>query len=113
MKEKQELKKQLIILSIVLVAVIGIAIALNTVNRDNESYTKIKDSTSNQNTTQETSVDDFMDRLKGLVDETNTNNENNTTNDENKQNTISYENTDIIQLDTGEIVLYSEENQEE
>jgi len=113
MKEKQELKKQLIILSIVLVAVIGIAIALNTVNRDNESYTKIKDSTSNQNTTQETSVDDFMDRLKGLVEETNTNNENNTTNDENKQNIISYENTDIIQLDTGEIVLYSEENQEE
>lgn len=113
MKEKQELKKQLIILSIVLVAVIGIAIALNTVNRDNESYTKIKDSTSNQNTTQETSVDDFMDRLKGLVEETNTNNENNITNDENKQNTISYENTDIIQLDTGEIVLYSEENQEE
>lgn len=113
MKEKQELKKQLIILSIVLVAVIGIAIALNTVNRDNESYTKIKDSTSNQNTTQETSVDDFMDRLKGLVEDTNTNNENNTTNDENKQNIISYENTDIIQLDTGEIVLYSEENQEE
>lgn len=113
MKEKQELKKQLIILSIVLVTVIGIAIALNTVNRDNESYTKIKDSTSNQNTTQETSVDDFMDRLKGLVEETNTNNENNTTNDENKQNIISYENTDIIQLDTGEIVLYSEENQEE
>lgn len=113
MKEKQELKKQLIILSIVLVAVIGIAIALNTVNRDNESYTKIKDSTSNQNTTQETSVDDFMDRLKGLVEETNTNNENNTTNDENKQNIISYENTDIIQLNTGEIVLYSEENQEE
>lgn len=113
MKKKQELKKQLIILSIVLVAVIGIAIALNTVNRDNESYTKIKDSTSNQNTTQETSVDDFMDRLKGLVEETNTNNENNITNDENKQNTISYENTDIIQLDTGEIVLYSEENQEE
>lgn len=112
MKEKQELKKQLIILSIVLVAVIGIAIALNTVNRDNESYTKIKDSTSNQNTTQETSVDDFMNRLKGLVEDTN-NNENNTTNDENKQNTISYENTDIIQLDTGEIVLYSEENQEE
>ena len=111
MKEKQELKKQLIILSIVLVAVIGIAIALNTVNRDNESYTKIKDSTSNQNTTQETSVDDFMDRLKGLVEDTN--NENNTTNDENKQNTISYENTDIIQLDTGEIVLYCEENQEE
>ena len=47
-------------------------------------------------------VMDFMDRLKGLVEE-------NTTSD---NNTIHYENTDIIQLDTGEIVLYSEDEQD-
>lgn len=110
MKEKQELKKQLIILSIVLVVVIVIAIVLNTINRDNESNTKIKDSTSNQNTTQETSVDDFMDRLKGLVEENTTTDQ--TTEGEN-QNSISYENTDIIELESGEIVLYSEEEYQE
>lgn len=109
MKEKQELKKQLIILSIVLVAVIVLAVLLNTINRDNESYTKIKDSTNTQNTTQETSVNDFMNRLKGLVED----NTNNVTTEGENQNTISYEGTDIIELDSGEIVLYSEENQEE
>ena len=46
MKEKQELKKQLIILSIVLIVVITIAIVLNMKDRNTESYTKIKDSTS-------------------------------------------------------------------
>lgn len=102
MKEKQELKKQLIILSIVLVVVIIIAVFLNMKDRNKESYTKIKDSTAQQGNTNNTSVDDFMDRLKGLVEE-------NTTSD---NNTISYENTDIIQLDTGEIVLYSENDQE-
>ena len=99
MKEKQELKKQLIILSIVLVLVIIVAVVLNMRDRNTESYTKIKDSTSQQ---EHTSVDDFMDRLKGLVEE-------NTTSD---KNTIHYENTDIIQLDTGEIVLYSEDEQD-
>lgn len=98
MKEKQELKKQLIILSIVLIVVITIAIVLNMKDRNTESYTKIKDSTSQQGDTQNTSVDDFMNRLKGLVEE-------NKTSD---NNTIHYENTDVIQLDTGEIVLYSE-----
>ncbi len=106
MKEKQELKKQLIILSIVLVVVIIVAIAINTINRDNESYTKIKDQTTSQNTnTGDPSVDDFMDRLKGLVEE-------NTT-EEKKDNTVTYENTDIVQLESGEIVLYEENNQEE
>ena len=98
MKEKQELKKKLIILSIVLIVVITIAIVLNMKDRNTESYTKIKDSTSHQGDTQNTSVDDFMNRLKGLVEE-------NKTSD---NNTIHYENTDVIQLDTGEIVLYSE-----
>ena len=102
MKEKQELKKQLIILSIVLVLVIVLAVVLNMRDRNTESYTKIKDSTSQQGDTQNTSVDDFMDRLKGLVEE-------NTTSD---NNIIHYENTDIIQLDTGEIVLYSEDEQD-
>ena len=119
MKEKQELKKQLIILSIVLVLVIVLAVVLNMRDGNTESYTKIKDSTSQQGDTQNTSVDDFMDRLimadigvntvmdfmdrlKGLVEE-------NTTSD---NNTIHYENTDIIQLDTGEIVLYSEDEQD-
>lgn len=102
MKEKQELKKQLIILSIVLVLVIALAVVLNMRDRNTESYTKIKDSTSQQGDTQNTSVDDFMDRLKGLVEE-------NTTSD---NNTIHYENTDITQLDTGEIVLYSEDEQD-
>lgn len=102
MKEKQELKKQLIILSIVLVLVIALAVVLNMRDRNTESYTKIKDSTSQQGDTQNTSVDDFMDRLKGLVEE-------NTTSD---NYTIHYENTDIIQLDTGEIVLYSEDEQD-
>ena len=46
MKEKQELKKQLIILSIVLVLVIIVAVVLNMRDRNTESYTKIKDSTS-------------------------------------------------------------------
>ena len=64
MKEKQELKKQLIVLSVVLVLVIILAIVLNLKDRNTESYTKIKDS------------------------------------------------TDIIELDTGEIVLYSEEEQD-
>lgn len=106
MKEKQELKKQLIILSIVLLFVIGIAIILNMKDRNTESYTKIKDSTSSQQeNVQNTSVDDFMDRLKGLVEE-------NTT-EEKKNNTITYENTDIVQLESGEIVLYNENNQEE
>jgi uncharacterized protein YxeA len=102
MKEKQELKKQLIILSIVLTVVITIAIVLNMKDRNTESYTKIKDSTSQQGDTQNTSVDDFMNRLKGLVEE-------NKTSD---NNTIHYENTDVIQLDTGEIVLYSENEQD-
>jgi uncharacterized protein YxeA len=102
MKEKQELKKQLIILSIVLIVVITIAIVLNMKDRNTESYTKIKDSTSQQGDTQNTSVDDFMNRLKGLVEE-------NKTSD---NNTIHYENTDVIQLDTGEIVLYSENEQD-
>lgn len=102
MKEKQELKKQLIILSIVLIVVITIAIILNMKDRNTESYTKIKDSTSQQGDTQNTSVDDFMNRLKGLVEE-------NKTSD---NNTIHYENTDVIQLDTGEIVLYSENEQD-
>lgn len=106
MKEKQELRKQLIILSIVLVIVIIVAIAINTINRDNESYTKIKDSTSSQNSIDNPSVDDFMDRLKGLVEEENTTIENN-------ENIITYEDTDIIQLESGEIVLYNENNQEE
>ena len=86
MKEKQELKKQLIILSIVLVFVIVVAVVLNMRDRNNESYTKIKDSTSQQGDTQNTSVDDFMDRLKGLVEE-------NTTSD---NNTIHYENTVVL-----------------
>lgn len=108
MKEKQELKKQLIILSIVLLLVIGIAIILNMKDRNTESYTKIKDSTSSQQeNVQNTSVDDFMDRLKGLVEDDNT-----ITNKTDDQSTIHYENTDIIQLDTGEIVLYSEEEQD-
>lgn len=102
MKEKQELKKQLIILSIVLIVVITIAIVLNMKDRNTENYTKIKDSTSQQGDTQNTSVDDFMNRLKGLVEE-------NKTSD---NNTIHYENTDVIQLDTGEIVLYSENEQD-
>lgn len=102
MKEKQELKKQLIILSIVLIVVITIAIVFNMKDRNTESYTKIKDSTSQQGDTQNTSVDDFMNRLKGLVEE-------NKTSD---NNTIHYENTDVIQLDTGEIVLYSENEQD-
>ena len=102
MKEKQELKKQLIILSIVLIVVITIAIVLNMKDRNTESYTKIKDSTSQQGDTQNKSVDDFMNRLKGLVEE-------NKTSD---NNTIHYENTDVIQLDTGEIVLYSENEQD-
>ena len=102
MKEKQELKKQLIILSIVLIVVITIAIVLNMKDRNTESYTKIKDSTSQQGDTQNTNVDDFMNRLKGLVEE-------NKTSD---NNTIHYENTDVIQLDTGEIVLYSENEQD-
>ena len=109
MKEKQELKKQLIILSIVLLFVIGIAIILNMKDRNTESYNKIKDSTSSHHeNVQNTSVDDFMDRLKGLVEE----NDNTITNKTDDQSTIHYENTDIIQLDTGEIVLYSEEEQD-
>ena len=112
MKEKQDLKKQLIILSIVLVLVIILAIIMNMNSRENESYTKIKDSTENQTTTQEPSVDDFMDKLKGLVEETtNTNNSENTTNEE--QNSINYEKTEIIELDTGEIVLFNEQEHEE
>ena len=107
MKEKQELKKQLIVLSIVLVLVIILAIVLNLKDRNTESYTKIKDSTSEQQeNTQNTSVDDFMDRFKGLIEE------NTTTNETSEKNTIHYDNTDIIQLDTGEIVLYSEEEQD-
>ena len=107
MKEKQELKKQLIVLSIVLVLVIILAIVLNLKDRNTESYTKIKDSTSEQQeNTQNTSVDNFMDRLKGLIEE------NTTTNETSEKNTIHYDNTDIIQLDTGEIVLYSEEEQD-
>lgn len=102
MKEKQELKKQLIILSIVLIVVITIAIVLSMKDRNTESYTKIKDSTSQEGDTQNTSVDDFKNRLKGLVEE-------NKTSD---NNTIHYENTDVIQLDTGEIVLYSENEQD-
>ena len=102
MKEKQELKKQLIILSIVLIVVITISIVLNLKDRNTESYTKIKDSTSQQGDTQNTSVDDFKNRLKGLVEE-------NKTSD---NNTIHYETTDVIQLDTGEIVLYSENEQD-
>ena len=94
MKEKQELKKQLIILSIVLIVVITIAIVLNMKDRNTESYTKIKDSTSQQGDTQNTSVDDFMNRLKGLVEE-------NKTSD---NNTIHYENTDVIQLDRKSVV---------
>ena len=107
MKEKQELKKQLIVLSIVLVLVIILAIVLNLKDRNTESYTKIKDSTSSeQGNTQNTSVDDFMDRLKGLIEE------NTTINETSQENTIHYDNTDIIELDTGEIVLYSEEEQD-
>lgn len=114
MKEKQELKKQVIILSIVLLIVIIVAIALNTINRDNESYTKIKDSTSNQITTENPSVNDFMDRLKGLVEEENTTTEDEqNTITEKGENIITYEDTDIIQLESGEIVLYNENNQEE
>lgn len=106
MKEKQELKKQLMILSIVLVVVIIVAIAINTTNRENDSYTKIKDKTTSQNNVmEEPSVDDFMDRLKGLVEENNT--------EEKKNNTITYENTDIVQLESGEIVVYNENNQED
>lgn len=113
MKEKQDLKKQLIILSIVLVLVIILAIVMNMNSRENESYTKIKDSTENQTITQEPSVDDFMDKLKGLVEETttNTNNSENTTNEE--QDSINYEETEIIELDTGEIVLFNEQEHEE
>lgn len=108
MKEKQELKKQLILLSIVLVIVIIIAVVLNMKDRNSESYTKIKDSTSSQQeNVQNTSIDDFMNRLKGLVEENNT-----TTNETSDKNIIHYDNTDIIQLDTGEIVLYSEEVQD-
>lgn len=107
MKEKQELKKQLIILSIALVLVIIVAVVLNMRDRNTESYTKIKDSTSSQQgDTQNTSVDDFIDRLKGLVEE------NTTTNETNDKSTIHYDNTDIIQLDTGEIVLFSEDEQD-
>lgn len=102
MKEKEELKKQLIILSVVLVVVIIVAVVINMRDRKDESYTKIKDSTSQQEDTQNTSVDDFMDRLKGLVEE----------NPSSDNNVIHYENKDIIQLDSGEIVLYSEDEQD-
>lgn len=113
MKEKQELKKQVIILSIVLVLVIILAIILNMNSRGNDSHTKIKDSTINQNTTQQQpSAEEFMDKLKGLVEETTPNvNSQNTTNEE--QNSINYEETEIIELDTGEIVLFNEQNHEE
>lgn len=108
MKEKQELKKQLILLSIVLVIVIIIAVVLNMKDRNSESYTKIKDSTSSQQeNVQNTSVDDFMNRLKGLVEENDI-----TTNETSDKNIIHYNNTDIIQLNTGEIVLYSEDVQD-
>ena len=85
-----------------MIVVITIAIVLSMKDRNTESYTKIKDSTSQQGDTQNTSVDDFKNRLKGLVEE-------NKTSD---NNTIHYENTDVIQLDTGEIVLYSENEQD-
>ena len=107
MKEKQELKKQLIVLSVILVLVIILAIVLNLKDRNTESYTKIKDSTSSeQGSIQNTSVDDFMDRLKGLIEE------NTITNETSEESTIHYDNTDIIELDTGEIVLYSEKEQD-
>lgn len=112
MKEKQDLKKQVIILSIVLVLVIILAIVMNMNSRGNDSHTKIKDSTVNQNTTQQPSVEEFMDKLKGLVEETTPNNNNqNTTNE--GENSINYEETEIIELDTGEIVLFNEQNHEE
>ena len=78
MKEKQELKKQLIILSIVLIVVITIAIVLNMKDRNTESYTKIKDSTSQQGDTQNigwssqafhfhSSLPASLDSIKGLI----------------------------------------------
>lgn len=110
MKEKQELKKQLIILSVILGIVIIIAILLNMGNRNDERYKNIPSITNTKENTQETSIEDFKDRLKGLIEESNTLKEDNP--DEQKENTISYDGTDIIQLDSGEIVLFAEDEQD-
>ena len=102
MKEKQELKKQLIILSIVLIVVITIAIVLNMKDRNTENNECFVLLTHFGGPYWENNDFGAWSIQKGLVEE-------NKTSD---NNTIHYENTDVIQLDTGEIVLYSENGQD-
>ena len=69
MQEKAELKKQVIILCVILVIVIGIAILLNT-NNTNRNYSNLS-SQKNDNTTNSSveTQEDVIEHLRGLIEE--------------------------------------------
>lgn len=69
MQEKAELKKQVIILGIILVIVIVIALLLN-MNNSNKTYQK-SDSIENENKTNANieEQEDIIEHLKGLIEE--------------------------------------------
>ena len=76
MKSKEELIKQVVILSIALVIVIIIAVVLNVNSKNKydvpESVTK-KVEQNDTNTNNNTDVDEMINNLKGLIDTSNQN----------------------------------------
>lgn len=75
MKNKEDLIKQVIILSITLVVVIIISIVLNINSKNNENVNEITTNTIEEKTTNtnNTSVDEMINNLKGLIDTSNQN----------------------------------------
>lgn len=68
MNNKEDLKKQLIILSLILILVVIIAIILNV--RKNENVSDINQTTNNVIEENESEEQDILDNLNGLLEET-------------------------------------------
>lgn len=76
MKNKEDLIKQVIVLSITLVVVIIISIILNTNSKNKNNITETttnKIEENNTDTNNNTSVDEMINNLKGLIDTSNEN----------------------------------------
>lgn len=105
MQDKAELKKQVIILAVILIVVIIFAIILN-INKSNNIYTtnkKQQEATTNNVTD---SQDEIMNNLKGLIETSNTNDEE--TKEQTIKDTISTGVSEEMQVNSKETIKYEE-----
>lgn len=69
MTSKAELKKQLIVLSFILVLVIVVALLLNIENNDGTNINEVKNVNNNEIIDEKTQKQEMLDNLKGLLEE--------------------------------------------